>query len=99
MKTIFVIRPDDIAKYGPGLLALIGVLFVGLLYLAGFALCGAAVVGILYGLWLALCYAVELLADGYHWFMTSRIYLFGWLLIPLGIIYGGWKLEQRKTKH
>lgn len=98
MKTIFVIRPDDIAKYGPGLLGLVGVLVVGLLYLLGIALCVAAVGAAGYGVWLLLCYAGELVADACSWVMATKIYNLAWLLIPAGIIYGGWKLEQKKAK-
>jgi hypothetical protein len=82
----------------PILLPLIGLLLYGAAILAVIAGMAAAIyfigLGIFYGfLWLG-----EASADIIDWFINGKIYLFSFLLIPIGIIWYGWKAEQRKAK-
>lgn len=89
MKTIFVIRPDDIAKYGPGIIALVAPLLglVGILAIIG---------GICWGVWALIGMGVEWLQGFIAWIIATKIWVFSFLLIPGSIIYLGYKHEQRK---
>lgn len=89
MKTIFVIRPDDVAKYGPGLLSLFVPLVLIVIIAGAIILTG---LGVYHGFAWCVPHAKSL----FNAFVSSKIWVLGYLTIPASIIYFGYKHEQKK---
>jgi hypothetical protein len=80
------------------LLPIIGLLLYGAVILAAIGAMAAAIYFIGLGLFYGFLWLGETTTNIIDWFINGKIYLFSFLLIPIGIIWYGWKAEKRKAE-